>query len=250
MTRPHAPHFFVEGWGNSDQVAIAGPDAHHLARVRRARAGDLIQLSDGAGRIAEARLTRVTGGEVVAELLTERTVDANRPRIILFQGLAKGSKVDLAIQKLVELGVDEIVVFTSSRSVPDWDETRRREAFERWRAIALEAAKQSRRGWLPRLRGPLDIAGAADKLGGCEAAFVADPAARTSLREALSGLGAGDAGSVGAAVGPEGGLSEDEVATLSSTNALPVALGDQILRSETASLALATILMFHFRLLG
>jgi 16S rRNA (uracil1498-N3)-methyltransferase len=195
-------------------------------------------------------LARVSNGEVVADVLNERTVVANRPRIILLQGLAKGSKVDLAIQKLVELGVDEIVVFTSSRSVPDWDETRRHEALERWRAIALEAAKQSRRAWLASLRGPLDIAGAADQFGGCEAAFVADPSAPTRLRDALFRVEAGEPGSVAAAVGPEGGLTEDEVAALSSANAVPVDLGGQILRSETASLALATILMFHFRLLG
>jgi 16S rRNA (uracil1498-N3)-methyltransferase len=247
VTRPHAPHFFVDGWSPSGQVAIKGADAHHLARVRRAKPGDFVQLSDGAGRLAEARLSRVSKGDVLAEVVGEETVPPNSPRVALFQGLAKGTKVDVAVQKLVELGVDDIVIFNASRSVPDWDEPRRREALNRWRSIALEAAKQSRRSWLPLVLGPLDVAAAAAVLKNSMASFVADPAAPVRMRNALHGI---EVESVSAVAGPEGGLTDDEIAAFAAAGATPVALGNQILRSETASLALATILMFHFGLLG
>ena len=247
MTRAHAPHFFVQGWGPNKQAAITGSDAHHLLNVRRARQGDLVHISDGAGRVADARIASISDGNVVADIGDERVVAPNRPRVILFQGLAKGTKPEMAIQKLVELGADEIAIFSSLRTVPDWDEGRGLEALARWSSIALEAAKQSRRGWLPEVVGPLSTTDAAARLGMCEAAFVADSEAPVRLGEALPGL---EAGTVGAAVGPEGGLTDEEIRAFVAQGAQAVSLGDQILRSETASLALATILMFHFRLLG
>jgi 16S rRNA (uracil1498-N3)-methyltransferase len=243
----HEPHFFVDrSQIQNDTVLIEGADARHLARVRRARAGDLLRLSDGAGVVAEAKVSSVDDGVVRCEVVGRHQFAPNRPRVTICQGLAKGSKVDLAVQKLVELGVDDVVVFTAGRSVPDWDDRRRAEALARWSSIALEAAKQSRRAWLPTIKGPLGLEEAAAIASEAEFAALADQRG-TPLSKTLSGI---DPGSVAGIVGPEGGLNDEEVAAFEKRGVQVVSLGLQVLRSETASLALATILMFHFGLLG
>ena len=243
----HEPHFFVDSAQiQSDIVLIQGADARHLARVRRGRVGDLVRLSDGAGEIAEARVVAVEDTAVTCEVVGRQQLAPNRPRVTICQGLAKGAKVDFAVQKLVELGVDEVVVFTAGRSVPDWDERRRAEALARWSSIALEAAKQSRRAWLPNIKGPVELVGAAEIAANADYVAVADPRG-TPLGKSFPEL---DPGWVGGIVGPEGGLADEEIEAFKSRGARVVSLGGQVLRSETASLALATILMFHFGLLG
>lgn len=247
MPQVHEPHFFVDrSQIQSDTVLIEGADARHLARVRRARAGDLLRLSDGAGEIAEAKVAGVEDGVVTCEVVGRQQLARNRPRVTICQGLAKGAKVDLAVQKLVELGVDEVVVFIAGRSVPDWDERRRNEALARWSSVAVEAAKQSRRAWLPTVKGPLGLSEAAAIASDAELAALADQRG-APINQALSGL---DPGSVAGIVGPEGGLTEEEISAFEKRGAQVISLGSQVLRSETASLALATILMFHFGLLG
>jgi 16S rRNA (uracil1498-N3)-methyltransferase len=246
----HAPFFFTEPAGlDADRLTIEGEDARHLAVVRRACAGDLVRVSDGRGTIADARLTSVTPAAVGVEVLTRTVTPAPSPRVEVHQGLAKGDKVDGVIRHLVEMGVDRIVVFEAGRSVARWDGTRQAAAGRRWATIAREAAKQSHRAWLPVLDGPLPEPAAATTTAGRGLGLVAHPAAASRLGDVLAErFPIPD--SVWVVVGPEGGLSEDEVATFAAAGAVPVSLGPQILRTETASVVAAALVLHHFGRLG
>lgn len=249
----HAPFFFVEpGALDAAALTIEGEDARHLAVVRRASPGDLVRISDGRGTIADARLTSVTPAAVGIEVLERTVAPAPSPRVAVHQGLAKGDKVDGVIRRLVEMGVDEIVVFEAGRSVARWDGARRAAAGRRWATIAREAAKQSHRAWLPVLAGPLPETGAAAAPARGGLGLVAHPAAGSHLRDVLADRApaGGCPESVWVVVGPEGGLSEDEVATFAAAGAVPVSLGPQILRTETAAVAAAALILYHFGRLG
>ncbi|TMK49841.1 MAG: 16S rRNA (uracil(1498)-N(3))-methyltransferase [Actinobacteria bacterium] len=250
----HAPFFFAEpGALDAAELTIEGEDARHLAVVRRASPGDLVRISDGRGTIADARLTSVTPAAVGAEVLTRTVTPAPSPRIEVHQGLAKGDKVDGVIRHLVEMGVDRIVVFEAGRSVARWDGARQAAAGRRWATIAREAAKQSHRAWLPVLDGPVPEAdAAASASAGPGLGLVAHPAAGCRLRDVLEDRVPTPGGpeSVWVVVGPEGGLSEDEVATFAAAGAVPVSLGPQILRTETASVVAAALVLHHFGRLG
>ena len=249
----HAPFFFAEpAVLAAAHLTIEGEDARHLAVVRRASPGDLVRISDGRGTIADARLTSVTPASVGAEVLERTVTPAPSPRVAVHQGLAKGDKVDGVIRHLVEMGVDGIVVFEAGRSVARWDGARQAAAGRRWATIAREAAKQSHRAWLPVLAGPLPETEAAAAPAGGGLGLVAHPAAGSRLRAVLVDRAAAPGGleSVWVVVGPEGGLSEDEVATFTAAGAVPVSLGPQILRTETASVVAAALVLYHFGRLG
>ena len=186
----------------------------------------------------DARVEGAGPSKVSATVISETLVPRPTPRLSVAQGVAKGRKVDLVVEKLVELGVDEIVVFHSGRSVPIWDDDRRKGAAERYRALARAAAKQSRRAWLPDIRGPVDRDELVRLCGQAGRCFVASPSARSSFREAL---GSRRDNELMVIVGPEGGLADAEIEDLAGAGAVPIKLGPQILRSETAALVVAAI---------
>jgi len=249
----HAPFFFAEPADlGAAHLTIEGEDARHLAVVRRASPGDVIRLADGRGTIVKARLTSVTPRAVGAELLDRTQIPPPSPRVEVHQGLAKGDKVDGVIRHLVEMGVDGIVVFEAGRSVARWDDARQAAAGRRWSTIAREAAKQSHRAWLPALSGPLPGARGAAAAASGGLGLVAHPAAGCRLHDVLAERTSGPGGpaSVWVVVGPEGGLSDEEVAAFGAAGAVPVSLGPQILRTETASVVAAALVLQHFARLG
>jgi 16S rRNA (uracil1498-N3)-methyltransferase len=244
----HSPHFFTDpALLEGGVVTLEGPDAHHLTVVRRARPGDLIHVCDGHGRLVDARLTSLYPGRVQGEIVAERTLPRRAPSIRVAQALSKGAKVDDVIQKLVELGVDEVVVFRAGRSIPRWTADKAPKMRERWASIAREAAKQSRRAFLPRVAGPFDAGEAVAVTSGAELTLIADEQASTPLRSALPEQAPARASLV---IGPEGGLSREEVGLFTERGAVPVTLGTQILRTETAAVVAAALVMYHFGLIG
>lgn len=244
----HEPHFFTEpSLIEEGRATLEGADARHLAVVRRARPGDRIRVSDGEGTVHDVRIERVTVGRVEGEVLASRAAPRVLPETVVFQGLARSGKLDLVVQKLVEVGVDGVVVFRAGRSVPRWDPDRDARALDRWRTIAREAAKQSRRAWLPMVDGPVAVAEAAARAGRAGLALVAHERSGRRLREVLPGEAPG---SVAMVVGPEGGLSEEEVEAFRGAGAEAVTLGGQVLRTETAGLVAAALVMYHFERIG
>lgn len=234
-----APHFFTSTV-DGDRVTLTGPEARHAARALRVRTGEVITVGDGAGTIVEARVTDV-GTAVAADVVARRTVEAPRPRVAVWQAIPKTGKLDVVVQKLTELGAMEIVPFAARRSVPRWDARAARRHVERLRSIAREAAKQSRRAWLPTVR---EVAALADAPTGV---LTLHEGAARRLRDVLP---TEPPLALTFVVGPEGGLEEDEVAALEASGGSAVSLGHLILRTETAALAAVAVVLSRYGLLG
>lgn len=246
MTREHAPYFFVAQSSFGDSMVIEGDDARHLTVVRRALVGDRITVSDGCGEVAELFLDSVAPTQVGGHVVKKWSVPRPAPTITLIQAVTKGAKLESMIQKLVEIGVDRICVVTSGRSVVRLKEDRRDKAAERLASIAVEAAKQSHRAWLPQVIGPDGFERAVAEMSTTELSIIAHPSAELSLTEVLGE----PAESVAVAVGPEGGWSDEEVQELANAGAKAFTLGDQILRSETAPLVISAVVMHRIGRLG
>jgi 16S rRNA (uracil1498-N3)-methyltransferase len=205
-----------------DSLGVSASDAHHLSRVLRLRDGEAVIAGDGSG---SWRLCRYVGEVSDSSRLLEANgpiVDEPRsdPEVCVGFVPVKGERPEWVVQKLTEVGVDRIVLLSSARAVVRWDTTRTKHVFERLRAVAREAAAQSRRAWIPELDGVLSLDELADGV---------EPG-RLALAEPGGGPLEDDLTSV--AVGPEGGWTEEELAG----RAL-VGLGKGILRAETAAIA-------------
>ena len=214
--REAAAHAFVVDLENPE---LAADERRHLERVLRLRAGETVTVSDGAGRWRPCRFT-TSGLEPCGDIVAE---ERGTPSVAVGIALTKGERLDWAVQKLTELGVDRVVPFTAERSVVRWDGARSAHHVDRLRRIARQAAMQSRRTWLPEVDDLRAFAEAAAIPG----AALADPGGhRPSLDRPV------------VLVGPEGGWAQDEAA-----RGLPVVgLGPTVLRSETAAVAAGTLL--------
>jgi 16S rRNA (uracil1498-N3)-methyltransferase len=214
-----------------DILTLRGPEAHHAAVVRRVRVGEAVSVGDGRGVWLDAECTAVQPKEVAVTVVARRAVAAPSPRIVLVQALAKGDRDELAVQTAVELGVDEIVPWQASRSVSRWDAAKAEKGRARWAAISREAAKQSHRAWLPSVSGVATTAGLAARATTARM-IVLDPTAGerlTALR-----IDPADDRDVVLVVGPEGGVSEEELDVLHRAGATLAALGETVLRTSTA----------------
>ena len=214
--REAAAHAFVV---DLEAPELAADDRRHLERALRLRAGEQVTVSDGAGRWRPCRFT-ADGLEPSGEITVEQRPI---PPVTVAIALTKGERLDWAVQKLTELGVDQVVPFTAERSVERWDAGRSGHHVDRLRRIARQAAMQSRRTWLPEVDDLRSFAEAAAIPG----ATLADPGGeRPSLDRPV------------VLVGPEGGWGENEAGA-----GLPVVgLGPTVLRSETAAVAAGTLL--------
>lgn len=226
-TRGH--HVFVAPFGEADRLTIDGEEGHHLGGVLRVRVGQPLSLADDTGTVFQAEVVTVDRRRVEVVVSERFEVPPASPRLCVVQGLPKGKKMEEVVQRLTEVGVDRIRPVVTSRSVkrPDGKEAR---LHERWTAIARAAAQQSRRPRLPVI----------DPLGEWPAdgahGVVLWEGATTPLADGLTGWD--DAEEVTVAVGPEGGLSAEEV---DASGLRPVALGATILRTETAGVVGAAI---------
>jgi 16S rRNA (uracil1498-N3)-methyltransferase len=222
-----------------DQVAVTGDEGRHAAIVRRIRKGEVVLVSNGIGLAVRGPvLTSDVNGLVVevAEVLV-----ADEPsglRFTVVQALAKGDRSELALEMLTELGVDEIVPWQSARSVVRWAPDRVERALARWRSIVRESVKQSRRFRVPRVSPPLTTAELALR--------IAEPALTLVLHEGatewITTVPLPQQGEVMLIVGPEGGLTPDELATFAEAGARTVLIADGVLRTSTAgTVALAQL---------
>lgn len=222
------PLFFVDGLPLGQDAVLAGAEGRHAARVRRIGVGERVDLGDGRGSILGCEVTAVGADELRLVVLTRTTVPRPDPAFVVVQALAKGERGELAVELLTEVGVDEIVPWAAERSIVRWQGERGVRALERWRSTAREAAKQSRRPWIPRVTD--QIAAPAALVAASAAAYVLHEAADEPL--AAQALPA--TGRILLVVGPEGGVTDGEVATLTAAGAVPVRLGSEVLRTSTA----------------
>ncbi|SFS05511.1 16S rRNA (uracil1498-N3)-methyltransferase [Microbacterium sp. cf046] len=227
-------HFLAEDASDAQpdgMVVLTGAEAHHAAAVRRVRVGEEVSLGDGRGVWLTGECEAVTPREVIVRISSRTDIPAPSPRIVLVQALAKGDRDELAVQAATELGVDEIVPWQASRSVSRWDAAKAEKGRARWSSIAREAAKQAHRPWIPEVTPVLTTASLAARAAG-SLLVVLEPSAAVRLTEL--GLDGSDPRDVLLIVGPEGGISAEELAILEHAGATLARLGDTVLRTSTA----------------
>ena len=222
-----------------DVIVLAGPEGRHAATVRRLTAGQRVDLTDGAGTIAECVVTGVRAAALELAVRARRSDPAPQPAVVVAQAIPKGDRGQLAVEMLTEAGVDSVVAWQAERCVSRWQGDRGDRSLGRWRATAREAAKQSRRSRIPTVSGPVTTAGLARRAAGAALAVVLDPAAEDSL----ASMPLPDAGDILLAVGPEGGISPAETAALIGAGAVPAHLGPTVLRTSTAGVVAASVLL-------
>ncbi len=236
--------FFLPGVAVSAEVTISAEDARHIARALRMRPGELIEVVL-AGQAYQAELLAVSA-ETVTARLGRQLPDSESPlEIYLYQALPKGDKMELIVQKATELGVKEVVPLLSDRVVVKWKDSSGGQRLRRWQRIAEEAAKQSRRLVVPTIRKPMSLEQLpvrTDRLRLVAWELSAQPLADLLAERQPS--------AVDLVVGPEGGLSEDEVEHLGELGFHGVSLGPRILRTETAALVLLAVLQYRWGDLG
>lgn len=235
----------LDGLGVGDLVTLTGPEAHHAVRVRRLTAGEPVRCADGTGR-GVTGLVEVAGGPG-GDTLTVRVTallaqGRAGPSFVLVQALAKGGRDELAVEAATELGVDEVLAWQAERSIVRWRPDRAEKSLAKWQSLVTAAAKQARRLTEPTVRGPVSTAWVAARLA---AAVEAGGAAYLLHEEAavpLAGRHLPEAGEIVLVVGPEGGLAERELAAFAAAGAVPVRLGESVLRSSTAGPAALAVL--------
>ncbi len=214
------------------RVLLDGPEGRHAATVRRLRTGEPVDLVDGVGTRATCEVVSTTRDTVTVDVVRRTTEPAPSPRITLAQALAKGDRGELAVELATEVGVDEVLPWTAARCVQQWHGERGQKSLEKWRSTAREAAKQSRRAWWPVVHEAVRIADVAGLAG---TVLVLHEAAMTRLSDVEL------PGDVVLVVGPEGGLTGDELDVLEAAGAQVVRLGRTVLRTSTAGAAAAAV---------
>lgn len=221
-----------------DQVAVTGDEGRHAAIVRRIRKGEVVLVSDGIGTAIRGPVLTSDVNGLVVEVAEVLTAEPRTVRYTVVQALAKGDRSELALEMLTELGVDEVVPWQSTRSVVKWTPDKVERALARWRSIVREATKQSRRFRVPRVSPPLTTAELALR--------VPEPALTLVLHEGatewISQVTPPVEGEVMLIVGPEGGLTPEELELFAEAGGRQVLVADGVLRTSTAgTVALAQL---------
>jgi 16S rRNA (uracil1498-N3)-methyltransferase len=222
-----------------DVIVLSGPEGRHGATVRRLTPGERADVTDGAGNLAECVVTQAGGGVLHLAVRSRRAEPPADPAVVVVQALPKGDRGPLAVELMTEAGVDVIVPWPAQRCVTQWHGERGERALARWRATAREAAKQARRTRFPEVAG---LASTPDVIRAVESAALAvllDPGADS----ALSTVPLPSSGDLVVIVGPEGGLSPAETAALAGAGAMAAHLGPTVLRTSTAGLVAASVML-------
>jgi 16S rRNA (uracil1498-N3)-methyltransferase len=217
-------------------AAVDGNEGFHAATVRRIRPGEQLMVGDGVGGLARC-VVEETGRDGLRARVSDRWRVAPRgPSVTVVQALPKAERSELAIELATEAGADEFVAWQAARCVARWEGARVDKGLRRWRAVARSAAQQSRRAHIPPVDGAVVSTGA---LAQRVRDAVTSGATVLALHEAAAGgladLPLAQANSVILVVGPEGGISPDEIADLTAAGAVPIRLGPTVLRTSTAA---------------
>lgn len=230
----------VPSGGLPASITLSGPEGHHAAAVRRLRPGERADVTDGAGTLAEGTVLSVTKDAVTLEIHAVHTVPPPQPRLVVAQALPKGDRGELAVELMTEIGVDTIIPWSATRNITKWQSERGERALAKWRSTAREAAKQSRRPWLPEVTELATTAALATRVSAeTRLAIVLEADAPAKLH----GLPLPETGDILLIVGPEGGISPAERAVLREAGAVDARLGPTVLRTSTAGAAAAAILL-------
>ncbi|MFT4009130.1 MAG: 16S rRNA (uracil(1498)-N(3))-methyltransferase [Nocardioidaceae bacterium] len=232
-------HDAAATWQAGDTVILDGSEGRHAASVRRIRVGEQIALTDGRGATAVVTVTELGKSSITGTVDSLGVREPEAPRVTVVQAIPKGERGELAVEMLTEVGVDVIVPWAAERSVAVWKGDRATKSLAKWRSTAREAAKQARRSWFPEVT---EVASTADV-----AALLAGAGVRVVLHEAASGpladIPIPGRAEIVIVVGPEGGITEQELAAFAAVGAEPMRMGTSVLRSSTAGVAAAAALL-------
>jgi 16S rRNA (uracil1498-N3)-methyltransferase len=223
----------------ADEVVLSGTEGRHAVAVRRIRPGQRILLTDTLGSGAEGVVRSVSGQSLVVEVLVRRQEPPPRPRLVVVQAIPKGNHAERAVDLLTEVGVDEIVPWASSRTIVNWSPDRATKALARWRATAYAAAKQSRRLRFPVVAELHSTGQVVTRLRDATLGLVLHESADTSLMAHDTPV----EGDVVLVVGPEGGLTDTELAAFAAAAGRVVRLGPTVLRSSSAGAVAAAVML-------
>lgn len=239
-------NFFAQDNSRQDNCYyITGPDFNHIKNVLRMKPGDTFLVSENAVSNL-CRLESIEGETAVAEIIEENYQNTELPvKMYLFQGLPKSDKMELIIQKTVELGVYEIIPVEMSRCVVKLDEKKKKSKQSRWQTISESAAKQSKRNFIPEIGDILTYKQALEKAKELDIVLVPYESKNgmADTKEALEQIR--KCMSVGIFIGPEGGFDESEIESAVSNGGKVISLGQRILRTETAALTSVAMCMLH-----
>jgi len=230
---------------HNDTVIITGSDVNHIKNVLRMKPGDEIIICDGQGKDCYCIINTVSDREIEASVKSVRDTGTELPvKITLFQGIPKSDKMELIIQKAVELGVYEIVPVMTARCVVKYSDRKKEDKkISRWQAISESAAKQSQRGIIPEIRPVMSFEEAVKYASGMDLKVIPyeNEKGMDATRDTLAKLR--ECRSAGIFIGPEGGYESSEVDLARENGIHPISLGRRILRTETAGLAILSIMM-------
>ncbi|MFC4224525.1 16S rRNA (uracil(1498)-N(3))-methyltransferase [Lysinibacter cavernae] len=224
-------------------VALTGDEARHAATVSRLRSGESVLLGNGSGVQATCEVTGVENKRVDLTVVSVAQHPLEEFRLVLVQALAKGDRDERAVQAAVEVGVDAVLPWQAERSVSRWSGDKIEKGVVRWQKVVREATKQSLRAWTPDVLPPESTASLLTHTGH-DRVLILEPTAKKRLSDLTRAEiePVDPRGSVLVLVGPEGGVSEKELSVLTEAGALPVRLGESVLRTSTAGpVALALI---------
>ena len=245
-------HIFVDpAQMKGDLLYVTGKDVNHIKNVMRLKQGDEISVRTGQDdREYRYGIEEFTDSEVVCRLRFVKEADVELPvKVYIFQGLPKADKMELIIQKAVELGAAEIIPVQMRRCVVKLDGAKKGKKTQRWQAIAESAAKQSRRAVVPLVREPMTMEEAvrfAEQNTDVRLLPYELQEADGSTREVMDRIREGSAVSI--FIGPEGGFDPAEVELARKAGVVPISLGKRILRTETAALVALSFLIYHFEI--
>lgn len=228
------------------QIRITGPDVNHIRNVLRMKPGDTVWVSDKEKKEYNCLIGQMSEEEILLQIVYVQESDFELPgRLILFQCLPKGDKMEWIIQKAVELGVSEIVPVAGSRCVVRLDAKKAVRKTERWQQIAESAAKQSRRLKIPRIHAVVSFREALELAEECQVKLIPYELEKDMSRTGAILRAIEPGQDIAVFIGPEGGFSTDEATAAAEAGVQPITLGKRILRTETAGLAILSVLMFQ-----
>ena len=240
--------FFVQpSQIQGNKVIITGKDVNHIKNVLRMKPGEEISVKNGCDdKEYRCGIEELGENEIICQLRFIKEEGLELPsKIYLFQGLPKSDKMELIIQKTVELGVYEIIPVAAKRSVVKLDEKKAKNKILRWQGIAEAAAKQSKRGIIPKVQEVMSFKEAVSYSSRAQVKLIPYELAEgmDTTRELIEGLKPGE--DIAVFIGPEGGFDKEEIEEALRQGVIPVTLGRRILRTETAGMAVLSILMYH-----
>lgn len=217
-----------------DSVVVDGPEGRHAVASRRTQPGDTVYLTDGEDRRVLATVSAVEGkSSLVAQVRSAELVERPFPHVTVVQALPKSERSELAVDLAVEAGADAIVPWSARNCIAKWTGPKAGKGREKWAATSRETAKQARRSWIPPVAELHSTSQVADLIASADGAMVLHEAATDSFETVLRGFG--EPKNLIFIVGPEGGVSDEEIEIFTAAGARPVVLGPTVLRTSAAA---------------